>query len=138
MSSIEELVENFSFFDEWTDRYRYLIDLGRKVPDLDDIHKTEINKVRGCQSQVWMVMSFDSETGAMSLAADSDSAIVKGLIAILLAMYNGASPQQVIKADIDATFSEIGLDSHLSPNRRNGFFSMVNRIKASAAHHIKA
>jgi len=137
MSSIRELVENFSFFDEWTDRYRYLIDLGRKIPEMDSADKTEGNKVRGCQSQVWMVMNFDAAEGTLSFDADSDSAIVKGLIAILLALYGGTRPEEIMAADIDGTFSEIGLDSHLSPNRRNGFYSMVNRIKASAVEHIK-
>ena len=135
---IEELIENFSFFDDWTDRYRYLIDLGRKLPDLDEAHKTEANKVRGCQSQVWMVMTWDPTASTLSFEADSDSAIVKGLVAILKTLYSGQRPEAVMATDIDAVFREIGLDNHLSPNRRNGFYAMVNLIKAAALRHIKA
>ena len=129
---IDELVERFQFFDEWEDRYRYLIDLGRTVPDLPAADRTEETKVRGCMSQVWFVGGLDSsvEPAVMRFRADSDSHIVKGLIAVLLVLYDGHPPSRAQQVDVKATFSSIGLDEHLSPNRRNGFFAMVDRIRS--------
>lgn len=138
MTELEEMVENFAFFDDWTDRYRYLIDLGRGLPALEDAAKVEDNKVRGCQSQVWLVTEYDQGEDLMAFKADSDAAIVRGLIAILLAFYSGKSPEAVVKGDIDEVFKRIGLDHHLSPSRRNGFFSMVNKMKAAAVQQIAA
>lgn len=127
---IDELKENFSLFDEWEDRYRYLIDLGRALPPLDEARKTDLYKVEGCMSQVWLVP--ETEGGRLTFRADSDSAIVKGLIAVLLVLFSGRTPQEILAVDIDGVFGELGLEAHISPNRRNGFFSMVDTIRRTA------
>lgn len=130
---LKELVENFALFDDWEERYRYLIDLGRTLPVMDDNLKTEDNIVRGCTSRVWM--KADIEGGVFHFVADSDAHIVRGLIAILISAYQGKSLADIAQVDIDAAFKEIGLDQQLSPNRRNGFFSMVEKIKALSSAH---
>lgn len=131
MNNIDELKENFALFDDWEERYRYLIDLGRDLPKMDDDLKTEDNIVRGCTSQVWMVANTDG--GVLSFKADSDAHIVRGLIALIMTAYQGQKVADIPNIDIEEAFREIGLDQHLSPNRRNGFFSMVEKIKALAA-----
>ena len=128
---IEELIERFSFFDDWQERYRYIIDLGMKLPPMDDVHNIEDNKVRGCMSQVWMTHRLEGH--ALHFLADSDSHIVKGLISVLLTLYSGRTSEEVLAVDIERVFQEIGLNQHLSPNRRNGFYSMVERIRSVAA-----
>lgn len=125
--SIEELAENFMLFEDWEERYRYLIDLGRKLPPMDEALKTEANLVRGCTSQVWMVLGLDDKN-AVHIIVDSDAHIVRGLIAVLLAAYQDKKPEEIAALDIKSYFEKIGLDQHLSPNRRNGFFAMVERI----------
>jgi cysteine desulfuration protein SufE len=125
-----ELVARFAFFDDWQERYRYIIDLGMKLPNLDEKHKTEDNKVRGCMSQVWMVHEVEDTT--LHFYADSDSHIVKGLISVLLSLYSGHSAGDVLALDIENVFESIGLNQHLSPNRRNGFYAMVERIRSVA------
>ena len=128
-----ELAENFALFDDWDDRYRYLIDLGRKLPPLPEQLKTEANKVRGCMSQVWMVPGHPAgDPGTFAFAADSDAHIVKGLIAVLGILYSGQTPQAISGIDTDAAFRTLGLDQHISPSRRNGLVSMVEKIKAYA------
>lgn len=126
--NIDEIVDNFSLFENWEDRYAYLIDLGGRLPVMDDSLKTDATKVRGCMSQVWMVLARD-EAGRLSLVADSDAQIVRGLIAVLKAAYDGKTPQGAAAVDIDDVFTKLGLHQHLSVNRRNGFFAMVERIK---------
>lgn len=127
-TAIDELVDNFALFDDWEERYRYLIDLGAQLPAMDDALKTPASKVQGCMSQVWMVAGWDGE-GRLTLLADSDAQIVRGLIAVLVAAYSGKTRAEVASTDIDAIFAQLGMDQHLSPNRRNGFFSMVERIR---------
>ncbi|MBL8711542.1 MAG: SufE family protein [Alphaproteobacteria bacterium] len=127
--SIEDLVDNFDALDDWEDRYKYLIGLGNELPPMDDSLKTEHSKVRGCMSQVWLVMGWDGQ-GRLTLLADSDAQIVKGLIAVLVAIFGGRTKAEIQALDVDATFAQLGLDQHLSPNRRNGFFSMVETVKA--------
>lgn len=127
--SIEDLVDNFDALDDWEDRYKYLIGLGNELPPMDDSLKTEHSKVRGCMSQVWLVMGWD-EGGRLTVIADSDAQIVKGLIAVLVAIFGGRTKEEIQALDVDATFAQLGLDQHLSPNRRNGFFSMVETVKA--------
>lgn len=127
MESLEELVENFSLFDDWEERYRYLIDLGRSLPQMDDSQKTDENLVRGCTSRVWLVP--DIKEGRFFFTADSDAHIVRGLVAILVAAYQGRTLEEIRDADIETAFKTIGLDQHLSANRRSGFFAMVERIK---------
>jgi cysteine desulfuration protein SufE len=135
--TIDELIENFELFDEWEDRYRYVIDLGRALPPLEPQYHTDAFKVEGCMSQVWLV-PLPGESGRLRFAADSDSAIVKGLAAVLLTAYSDKTPEEIQATDLEAIFAKIGLDQHLSPNRRNGFFSMVETIKASARARIAA
>jgi cysteine desulfuration protein SufE len=134
--SPEELIERFSFFDDWQERYRYLIDLGMKLSLMEDSDKVEDNLVRGCMSRVWMVHQVDG--AQIRFLADSDSHIVKGLIAILLGLYSERTPSQILALDIERVFKSIGLDQHLSPNRRNGFYSMVGRIRTVAEEGLRS
>ena len=128
-----ELVENFALFDDWEDRYRYLIDLGRKLPPFPDGLKTETTKVRGCMSQVWLVTGHPpGEPSEFAFAADSDAHIVKGLIAVLGVLFSGQTPAAIAGIDPEAAFAKLGLDQHLSPTRRNGVVAMVARIKTAA------
>lgn len=129
--NIDELVENFEMLGEWEERYRYLIDLGRKLPPMPEADHTEANKVRGCMSQVWMTSKL--ENGRLQLQGDSDAHLVKGLIALLFKLTDGRTPTEVISTDIGAIFTRLGLDQHITMNRRNGFYSMVERIRAMAA-----
>ncbi len=126
--TLDDLKENFALFDDWEERYRYLIDLGRKLPQMDDSLKTDEHFVRGCTSKVWMVP--DVKDGRLYFQADSDAHIVRGLVALLMAAYQGQKLEDIKYINIEEAFQEIGLDQHLSPNRRNGFFSMVEKIKA--------
>ncbi len=131
--SFQELTENFALFDDWEDRYRYLIDLGRKLPPFPDALKTDAHKVRGCMSQVWMVPGHpEGAPHRFAFAADSDAHIVKGLIAVLGTLYSGKTPAEIAAIDTDAAFRGLGLDQHLSPSRRNGLVSMVEKIKTYA------
>jgi cysteine desulfuration protein SufE len=131
--SFAELAENFALFDEWDDRYSYLIDLGRKLPPLPDIFKTDATKVRGCMSQVWMVPGHPPNAPEkFAFAADSDASIVKGLIAVLGILFSGQTPQAIATIDVDQSFRTLGLDQHISPSRRNGLVSMVEKIKGYA------
>lgn len=129
----DELIERFELLDQWEDRYRYLIDLGKKLEPLSDAEKTAETKVEGCISQVWMVS--ETEPGpppTLRFRGDSDSHIVRGLVAVLLLLCSGRTPQQILDTDIAGIFSQLGLEQHISPNRRNGFFSMVGRIQEHA------
>jgi cysteine desulfuration protein SufE len=125
----QEIIEEFGFFDDWTGRYQYLIDLGRKLPPLSDAEMTDANKVDGCQSQVWIVVAGDAQR--LDLRATSDSAIVSGLVALLLRVYSGRSAREILAAD-PAFINAIVLGKHLSPTRSNGLASMVKTIKAHA------
>lgn len=127
--NIKELVDNFSLMDDWEDRYKYLIDLGAALPEMPETLKTDSSKVRGCMSQVWMVLGWD-ENQRLTLLADSDAQIVRGLIAVLRAVFAGKSAAEIAAVDVEAEFAQLGLDQHLSPNRRNGFYSMVERVRA--------
>lgn len=127
--NIDELADNFNAFDDWEDRYKYLIDIGNSLPHMNDTLKTEHTKVRGCMSQVWMVQGWD-DGGRLNMLADSDAQIVKGLIAVLRAIFAGHTKEEIAQIDVAEIFSRLGLDQHLSPNRRNGFFSMVEAVKA--------
>ena len=130
---IDEITETFEFFDDWEDRYRYLIELGRDLEGLDDSDKTEENRVQGCVSNVWLVTSEESgDPVRLAFRADSDAHIVRGLVAVLLAAYSGRSPEQILATDIRSLFERLDLASHLSPSRSNGFFAMVERIKGTA------
>lgn len=129
----QEIIEEFDFFDDWTGRYQYLIDLGRKLQPLPPEDMTAANKVDGCQSQVWIVVSGNADR--LELRAASDSAIVSGLIALLLRVYSGHSARGIL--DTDPSFiNAIGLGKHLSPTRSNGLAAMVKTIKAHAEHAL--
>lgn len=123
----QELIENFEFLESWEDRYVYLLDLAKKMEPMPDTLKTDDTKVEGCVSQVWMLSKV--EDGKINVVADSDAMIVRGLLAVLLELVNGKSTEEVSAIDFEDTFARINLASHLSPNRRNGFVAMVNRIK---------
>ncbi len=125
-----ELLADFEVFDDWADRYRYLIELGEKLPPLDDKHKTEANKVQGCQSQVWLVSSKDGDR--IHFEADSDSAITRGLIALLVKLFSGASSAEIASANL-SFIEKLGFAKHLSMSRANGFASMIAMIKRLAA-----
>lgn len=131
MHTLEELVENFALFDDWEERYGYLIELGKGLEPMDSALKTDVTLVQGCTSRVWLVAR--EEGGAFHFTADSDAHIVRGLIAILLSSYQGKTAEEIRSVDVEAAFARIGLDQHLSPSRRNGFFSMVERIRALAS-----
>jgi cysteine desulfuration protein SufE len=128
--NIQELAENFALFDDWEGRYRYLIDLGRTLPPMDEALKTDDVLVQGCTSRVWMIANV--KDGIFHFTADSDAHIVRGLIAILMIAFQDKPISEIGKIDIVATFKEIGLDEHLSPNRRSGFYAMVERIRELA------
>ena len=127
--SQDEIIDSFSLFSEWLDRYQYLIDLGRKLPPLDEAEKTNDKLLAGCQSQVWLLLEGDA--GEVTIRANSDAAIVSGLIALLIQVYSGCSAQQIV--DTEPYFiEEIGLSSHLSPTRANGLHAMLGAIKGHA------
>jgi len=134
IAMIDDIIENFSLLDEWDDRYRYLIELGRGLSPLSEAHRTEANKVQGCASQVWLTASAQREKGGPVLAftGDSDAHIVRGLVAILLAMVSGKRPKEILAAEPIALFEQLGLREHLTPQRSNGFRSMVERIRTHA------
>jgi cysteine desulfuration protein SufE len=124
------IAEEFAFFSDWTERYQYLIDLGRQLPPFPDDRKTEENRVHGCQSMVWLIPSGDASK--MTFDAASDSAIVSGLIALMLRVYSGRSAREIVDTE-PAFVQEIGLAKHLSPTRSNGLAAMLAKAKAYAA-----
>ena len=133
--TIDEITANFSFLDDWDDRYRYVIELGRMLAPLPESERTEANKVQGCASQVWLGTSVKPNGAAgptLSFVGDSDAHIVRGLIAILFALYSGRPAREIMDADAIALFEKLGLREHLTPQRSNGFRSMVERIKSDA------
>ncbi|MGQ1911597.1 SufE family protein [Marinifilum sp. RC60d5] len=122
----EEIIEEFSGFDDWMDKYAYLIELGTELSGLDKEHQTDNNLIKGCQSKVWFNASLDN--GIVKLEADSDAIIVKGIAALLIRVFNNQSPEDIMNADLKF-IDEIGLKQHLSPTRSNGLVSMVKQIK---------
>jgi cysteine desulfuration protein SufE len=138
---IDEITENFELLDEWDDRYRYLIELGRALPELPEDARTEANKVRGCTSQVWLRTDLRPNGASgpvLEFIGDSDAHIVRGLIAILLALYSGKPAREILSTDAEALFVKLGLREHLTPQRSNGFRSMVDRIQTDARTAIAA
>lgn len=134
MPTLSEITSDFAVLDDWEDRYRYLIELGRNLPPLPEALRTDANKVRGCASQVWLATSVKQADGQrqFSMVADSDAHIVRGLIAILLAIYDGHGVDEVRGIDADPVFARLGLKEHLTPQRSNGLASMVARVRADA------
>jgi cysteine desulfuration protein SufE len=131
----QEVIDDFSLFDDWMDRYQYLIDLGRRLPEFPDALRTEENRIRGCQSQVWFVA--ENNDGRLEFQAISDAAIVSGLIALLLRVYSGRRPQEILDTPPDFV-QALQLESHLSPTRSNGLSSMLAAIRGFAAEALKA
>lgn len=127
---IDELIEDFSFFESWEDKYQYLIDMGRNVPQMADELKIDENKLRGCQSIVYFSNSYNDD-GTITFMANSDAAIVQGLIALMLKVFSEKKPQEILDTDI-SFLKQIGLDEHLSPTRKNGLSSLVSSIKNAA------
>ena len=134
ISSFTEIIENFEFLDDWEDRYRYIIELGKDMESLDNSLKVQATKVDGCASQVWLVPSVNGSGKAAKFRfqGDSDAMIVRGLIAILTILYNDLTIEEVIKLDTFEELSKIGLNDHLSAQRSNGLVAMVKRIKEIA------
>jgi cysteine desulfuration protein SufE len=132
---LDEIRESFGFFDDWEDKYRFIIDLGKSLPALPEADRNEENLVRGCQSQVWLKGSFDAQSNTLALAIDSDAHIVRGLISVVLAAYEGLSPEEIRDHDTEGLFEELELLEHLSPTRGNGLRAMVSRIKQLAREH---
>jgi cysteine desulfuration protein SufE len=133
--TIDEITENFALLDEWDDRYRYLIELGRTLAPINETARTESNKVQGCASQVWLVTTAKPDGAGgpiLTFAGDSDAHIVRGLIAVLFALYSGKHARDILAIDALMLFDRLGLRDHLTPQRSNGLRSMVERIRAEA------
>ncbi|MDX8353495.1 SufE family protein [Cognatiyoonia sp. IB215182] len=128
----EELVDTFEFLDDWEDRYRHVIDMGKAMPPLEDALRVPATKVDGCASQVWLVPQI--KDGIFTFRGESDAMIVRGLIAVLIALYNGQPVAEVVKIDAATELSRLGLNDHLSAQRSNGLRAMVERIRQTAAN----
>jgi cysteine desulfuration protein SufE len=133
-TNIDTIKSDFEFLDDWEDRYRYIIELGREMPPLNDTDKTAVNKVDGCASQVWLVSEKqNSKPVTLSFHGDSDAHIVRGLVAIITSAFTGKTPQDIIALNADVLLKSLGLDAHLSQQRSNGLRAMIRRIKSEAA-----
>jgi cysteine desulfuration protein SufE len=135
MADIAEIIDNFEVLDDWDDRYRYLIELGRELPPLPPLAHNDVNKVQGCASQVWLetdVHPNGKEGPVLNFLGDSDAHLVRGLIAVLFAMYSGKTAKEILAVNAIALFERMGLREHLTPQRSNGFRSMVERIRRDA------
>jgi cysteine desulfuration protein SufE len=133
--TIDEIIENFSLLEEWDDRYRYVIELGKTLAPLSERDRGEANKVQGCASQVWLatvVRPNGADGPVLNFTGDSDAHIVRGLIAILFALFSGRHAREILATDANAIFEQLGLREHLTPQRSNGFHSMVERIRSDA------
>jgi cysteine desulfuration protein SufE len=139
--TIDEIKENFELLDDWDDRYRYVIELGRTLAPMPEQEHSPANKVQGCASQVWLSRTLtrdDHDKPMLSYLGDSDAHIVRGLIAILLTLYSGLTPQEILASDALAVFDELGFKEHLTPQRSNGLRSMVERIRNDAREVLAA
>lgn len=126
----EDIIDSLGFFDDWEERYKYIIDLGKELPPMDESLRTDEHIVGGCQSQVWLVDEW--RDGMLYFQADSDAFIVKGLLGVVLAAFNGKTPGEILKFDIDDYFAQLDLLQHLSSTRGNGLKAMVKRIQDRA------
>src|SRR5271170_1927799 len=136
LTSIEAIRADFAFLDEWEDRYRYVIELGRTLEPLSETAHNNLNKVRGCVSQVWLECAPTTNAEGERIVhyrGDSDSHLVRGLIAIAIALFSDRTPEQILAVDANAAFRELGLEQHLTPQRSNGVRAMIDRIRADAA-----
>lgn len=139
MASLDQIIDDFAFLDEWEDRYRYVIELGKQLPELAEDKRTLENKVQGCASQVWLVSHSDgADDPVLTFEGDSDAHIVRGLVAIVLAVYSGKPASEIAATDAIEIFDRIGLVEHLSSQRANGLRSMVRRIRQEATAKVAA
>ncbi len=139
-ATINEIIENFELLDDWDDRYRYLIELGRELAPLPEAAHNEDNKVRGCASQVWLETQVvrEDEEPVLHFLGDSDAHIVRGLVYLMMALYSGHTAREIVATDAQPLFAKLGLDAHLTPQRSNGVRSMIERIKADARAALAA
>lgn len=136
-SAIEELAETFEFLDDWEERYKYIIDLGRKLEPLPDEYKIDDYRVQGCVSKVWLVPRADpADPERIQFIADSDAHIVKGLIAIALLLFDDKTPDEILAVDAREVLRRLDLSEHLSPSRSNGFYAMIRRIRETAERRL--
>jgi len=134
--TLPEILENFELLEGWEERYRYLVDLGKRLAPMAPEDKTDATKVDGCMSQVWLVGRPEHDAAGhlvLTLTADSDAIIVRGLIAVLMAIYDHKTPSEILTTDIGSLFDDLGFGQHITMNRRNGFYAMVQRIRREAA-----
>lgn len=139
MMTLDEILDNFEFLEDWEDKYRYVIELGRTMPEFPDDKRIADYKIEGCVSQVWLIKDIDtsSDEPVLTYSGDSDAHIVRGLVALVLTAFSGRKASDIIKFDTDGMFSQIGLREHLTPQRSNGLSAMVNRIKRDASEALK-
>lgn len=138
MTTIEAIRDDFAYLDEWEDRYRYVIDLGAALPPFPDESRIDTYKVRGCVSQVWLTTRIgDGPDPFVEFQGDSDAHIVRGLVAIMLALFSGRRASEIVTTDAEALLKELGLDEHLTPQRANGLRAMIKRIKLEAEAALK-
>lgn len=138
-ADIQSIIDDFAFIDDWEDRYRYVIDLGRDLPPFPDSDRTERNRVPGCVSQVWLTTRRGGgEDPVIEFSGDSDAHIVRGLVALMLALYSGRKASEILATDAEGVLARLGLDEHLTPQRSNGLRSMVKRIRNDAAAALAA
>lgn len=139
MASIESIREDFAFLDDWEERYRYIIELGGDLPDFPETARDEAHKVRGCVSQVWLYTEIgDGPDPVITFRGDSDAHIVRGLVAIMMALFSGKRASEILSIDAEDTMRALGLDEHLTPQRANGLRAMVRRIKNEATAALGA
>ena len=139
--TIDEIRDNFALLDDWDDRYRYVIELGRTLDPMPEAEHSAANKVQGCASQVWLSKQVERDSGSdplLKYLGDSDAHIVRGLVAILLTLYSGRTPQEILGTDALAVFNEFGFREHLTPQRSNGLRAMVERIRSDAREALAA
>lgn len=137
-TATEQIKTTFDMLPDWEERYRFIIDMGSKLEPLDDAERSEDTRVRGCMSQVWLVTDPLDDAGTMHFRGDSDAHIVRGLIAILLTIYGDKTAREIADTDINAIFAELNLEQHITMNRRNGLYSMVERIQHLAQRRLSA
>ena len=140
LQSIDPIIDDLGFLDDWEDRYRYIIEIGRSLPPLSDAARSDANKVRGCASQVWLSTSIEHGDGepVLTFEGDSDAQIVRGLVALAIALYSGKRASEIVSTDAVELFGRLGLKEHLSAQRSNGFRSLVDRIRSDAAKSLAA
>nr|WP_319382639.1 SufE family protein [uncultured Roseibium sp.] len=140
-TDIAEILETFDFLDDWEDRYKYLIDLGKELPPLTEAERSDANKVRGCVSQVWLITNVSDGAGGgpvLTFRGDSDALIVQGLVAIVTSLFGNKTAQEILDTDVEGIFAQLGLQEHLTPQRSNGLRSMVGRIRSDAQNALAA